>query len=53
MVRALSYFPPSLLMDENAPEGWMFLDFEDDGRVLALTPEEFEATYRPDPEDQG
>lgn len=40
-------------MDENAPEGWLFLDYQDDGRILALTLKEFEAAYRPGPEDQG
>jgi len=47
------YLPPSALMDEDAPEGWMFLDYQDDGRIFALALKDFEATYRPDPEDQG
>ena len=47
------YFSPTLLLDDVAPETWLFLDYEDDGRVLILTPKQYEAVYRPDPEDQG
>jgi|GEM_PF-1493676 len=47
------YLPPSLLLDESAPEAWLFLDYEDDGRVLALTPQEYESIFRPAPDDQG
>ncbi len=42
----------SLLLEENAPDAWVFLHYEDDGRVVALTPEEYEVLYRPSPEDQ-
>jgi len=49
----LSYLSPTALMDEEAPEGWIFLDYQDDGRILTLAPRQFEATYRPGPEDQG
>lgn len=48
-----SYIPPSRDLDENAPERWVFLDYEDDGHVLTLTPQQYEAIYRPDPDDQG
>ena len=47
------YLPRSAIMDEDAPERWMFLDYQDDGRIFALALKDFEATYRPDPEDQG
>ncbi len=53
MQSLVSYLPRSAVMDEDAPEGWIFLDYQDDGRILALAPKEFEATYRPGPEDQG
>lgn len=48
-----SYRPPSLLLDDDAPGRWVFLDYEDDGNVLALTPQQYESIYRPDPNDQG
>lgn len=47
------YLPPSVAMDEDAPESWIFLDYGLDGRVLVLAPEQYEAIYRPAPEDQG
>src|SRR5438552_19199433 len=50
---AAPYFSPTLLLDDIAPEAWIFLDYEDDGRVLVLSPKQYEAIYRPDPEDQG
>jgi len=50
---AAPYFSPTLLLDDIAPEAWIFLDYEDDGRVLVLSPKQYEAMYRPDPEDQG
>lgn len=40
-------------MDEDASEGWIFLDYEVDGRVVVLARDQHEAIYRPDPEDQG
>jgi hypothetical protein len=49
----MSQLPSSLFRDENASEGWMFLDYEDDGRVVTMAPDVFEALYRPDPDDQG
>ena len=53
MALHLSYRPPSLLLDEDAPERWIFFDYQDDGRVLLLTPHHYESIYRPDPDDQG
>ena len=50
---SVPYFSPTLLLDDVAPEAWIFLDYEDDGRVLVLSPKQYEAMYRPDPEDQG
>jgi hypothetical protein len=47
------YPPRSMLLDGDAPERWIFLDYEDDGRVVALTPQQYESIYRPDPDDQG
>lgn len=47
------YLPPSVVMDEDAPESWVFLDYRIDGRVLVLPREQYEAIYRPAPEDQG
>jgi len=43
----------SASLDEDALEGWIFLDYQDDGRVVALARNQFEAIYRPGPEDQG
>lgn len=45
--------PRSVLLDEDAPEAWMFLDYADDGRVLVLTRLQYETRYRPGPDDQG
>src|SRR2546425_1180905 len=54
MMQSLAfYLSPSALMDEEAPESWIFLDYQDDGRILTLPLRQFEATYRPGPEDQG
>ena len=53
MQSSVAYLSPSALMDEEAPESWIFLDYQDDGRILTLAPRQFEATYRPGPEDQG
>jgi hypothetical protein len=53
METLLSYLSRSALMDEEAPESWIFLDYLDDGRILTLPVRQFEATYRPGPEDQG
>ncbi|MGH2436724.1 MAG: hypothetical protein ACRDFA_07005 [bacterium] len=53
MSKLRRYLPPSVAMDEDAPESWVFLDYEIDGRVLVLAPEQYEAIYRPAPEDQG
>ena len=50
---SVPYFSPTLLLDDVAPEAWIFLDYEDDGRVLVLSPKQYEAIYRPGPEDQG
>ena len=47
------YIPPTLLRDEDAPERWLFLDYREGGRVLTLTPKQYEKIYRPDPDDQG
>lgn len=47
------YVAPSLLLDEDAPERWRFLDYREDGQVLRLTRQRYEAIYRPDPDDQG
>jgi len=47
------YLPMSVRMDEDASEGWIFLDYETDGRVVVLARDQHEAIYRPDPEDQG
>lgn len=47
------YVAPSLLLDEDAPERWRFLDYREDGQVLRLTRQRYEAIYRPDPGDQG
>jgi len=52
-MRPQRYLPPSVVMDEDAPESWIFLDYGLDGRVLVLAPEQYEAIYRPAPEDQG
>jgi len=52
-MRPQRYLPPSVVMDEDAPESWIFLDYEIDGRVLVLAPDQYEAIYRPAPEDQG
>jgi hypothetical protein len=49
----IPYFSPTLLLDDLAPEAWIFLDYDDDGRVQVLTPKQYEAVYRPSPEDQG
>jgi len=53
MQSLVAYLSPSALMDEEAPESWIFLDYQDDGRILTLPLRQFEATYRPGPEDQG
>ena len=53
MQSSVAYLSPSALMDEEAPESWIFLDYQDDGRILTLPLRQFEATYRPCPEDQG
>ncbi|MFN3285386.1 MAG: hypothetical protein ACK45F_03820 [bacterium] len=45
--------PRSALLDEDAPEFWVFLDYANDGRVLVLTRFQYEARYRPAPDDQG
>ena len=48
-----SYRPPSVLLDEDAPERWIFLDYRETGRVVLLTRPRYESMYRPDPGDQG
>jgi hypothetical protein len=53
MMEEIPYFSPTLLLDDLSPEAWIFLDYDDDGRVQVLTPKQYEAVYRPDPEDQG
>ena len=53
IMEEIPYFSPTLLLDDLAPEAWIFLDYDDDGRVQVLTPQQYEAVYRPDPEDQG
>lgn len=47
------YIPPSLVLDEDAPDRWLFLDYQEDGRVVRLTRQRYERIYRPDPGDQG
>jgi len=39
----IPYFSPTLLLDDLAPEAWIFLDYDDDGRVQVLTPKQYEA----------
>lgn len=53
LVAITPYRPPSQLLDEDAPERWIFLDYGDDGRVFLLTRQRYESLYRPDPDDQG
>lgn len=53
IMEEIPYFSPTLLLDDLAPEAWIFLDYDDDGRVQVLTPKQYEAVYRADPEDQG
>lgn len=43
----------SVLLEEDAQEAWVFLDYQDDGRVLALTRQQYESRYRPAPDEQG
>jgi hypothetical protein len=50
---ALQPRPRSVLLDEDAPEVWVFLDYQDDGRVLVLTRQQYESRYRPAPDEQG
>jgi hypothetical protein len=45
--------PRSVLLEEDAQEAWVFLDYQDDGRVLALTRQQYESRYRPAPDEQG
>ncbi len=45
--------PRSVLLDEDAPEAWVFLDYVEDGGVVVLTRLQYESRYRPGPEDQG
>lgn len=41
------------ILEEDLHEGWIYLLFDDNGNVTAMTRDEWEATVRPDPEDQG
>lgn len=53
MASSVSQLPWSVRIEESASEGWMYLDYDDDGRVVIMAPDVFESLYRPGPDDQG
>ncbi len=41
------------LYEEDLQEGWLYILFDDEGRLIVLDRDRWEALHRPSPEDQG
>ena len=39
--------------EEDLQEGWLYIVFDDEGRMILLDRDRWEALCRPSPEDQG
>jgi hypothetical protein len=39
--------------EEDLQEGWLYILFDDEGRLVVLDRDRWEALHRPSPEDQG
>ncbi|MDQ7820792.1 MAG: hypothetical protein QN173_08370 [Armatimonadota bacterium] len=42
-----------LYYEEDLQEGWLYILFDDEGRLIVLDRDRWETLHRPSPEDQG
>lgn len=44
---------PHILLEFEAPDRWVYMYFDDSGETRLVTQDEWEALFRPGPEDQS
>lgn len=49
----MEYRAISVQLDEDAPDRWIFLDYQPNGDVRLLSRARYEVLFRPAPDDQG